>query len=176
MLVLVHDTHKSQGNYILYAEGVDGDTTDKCRQHQLNAGLSVLLSWRLSSQATSEILFHIKCCCFCPFIRNLPVLVTVSHTISAWIPSTGWETLKKKPASHCLISLCLSISLPAVSSSMRPRSTVSRHGGTRSRGGGGFVPWGFMSCISLHCQRKHHVSMFTPVFRVTDVNGFMWSV
>lgn len=44
-LVLVHDTHKSPCNYILYTEGVNGDTTDKCRQHQLNAGLSVLLSW-----------------------------------------------------------------------------------------------------------------------------------
>lgn len=43
--VLVHDTHKSQCNYILYTEGVNGDTTDKCKQPQLNAGLSVLLSW-----------------------------------------------------------------------------------------------------------------------------------
>lgn len=108
MPVLVHDTHKSQGNYILYAEGVDGDTTDKCRQHQLNAGLSVLLSWRLSLQATSEILFHIKCCCFCPLIHNLPVRVTVSHTISALDPFNWLRNIKKLLPTASSLCVCLS--------------------------------------------------------------------
>lgn len=82
MSVLLHDNHKSQCNYCTQRE-LDGDTTGKCRQRQLNAGLSVLLSWWLSQEVTSEIQFHIKCCCFCSwaclFILLFPLRVTVSH-------------------------------------------------------------------------------------------------
>lgn len=119
--VLVHDTHKSQRNYILYTEGVDGDTTDKCRQHQLNAVLSVLLSWWLSWQATSEILFHIKCCCFCScpclFIPNLPLRVCLSHRLYP-------DPLKlKHKASNS--SLCTSLSIPSSSCALIHATTVS---------------------------------------------------
>lgn len=119
--VLVHDTHKSQRNYILYTEGVDGDTTDKCRQHQLNAVLSVLLSWWLSWQATSEILFHIKCCCFCScpclFIPNLPLRVCLSHRLYP-------DPLKlKHKASNS--SLCTSLSIPSSSCALIHATIVS---------------------------------------------------
>lgn len=111
--VLVHDTRKSQRNYILYTEGVDGDTTDKCRQHQLNAVLSVLLSWRLSWQATSEILFHIKRCCFCScpclFIPNLPLRVCLSHRLCPDPFKLKHKASNSSPlyvSFHSLLQLC----------------------------------------------------------------------
>lgn len=143
------NSYKSECNYILYREWMgDGDTTDKCRQHQLNAGLSVMLSWWLSYiVATSEILFHIRPHLFlprlCGFILSLLLLLNT-------------KTLRKQIvialAAACLLSFVSQLCPHACYRVRQLADAVAR-----CSGGGEFVPWGV---CSLHFLRQ------TPCFIV----------